>query len=133
MSHGWIHTYYSDLSPYNMREQMCIISRTIRASGPWAHGKNILDMTDGPGGILFPMQAGGPMQGICKVDEWADVHAYSVDGWVEVVGYYVDGCIKVDCVSDRLICEGYLLSHLQVGPDAYLIRRVGQGDYKILN
>jgi hypothetical protein len=36
-------TYYSDLSPYNMREQTYIISRMIWASGPWAHGKNILD------------------------------------------------------------------------------------------
>jgi hypothetical protein len=84
-----------------------------------------LTMTDGLGGILFLMQAGGPMQGICKVDEWADVHEYSVDGWAEVVGYNVDGCIKVDCVSDRLICEGYLLSHLRVDPDAYLIGWVG--------
>ncbi|KAG1794528.1 uncharacterized protein HD556DRAFT_1307911 [Suillus plorans] len=42
-------------------------------------------MTDGPGGKLFPMEAGGPMQGI-----------YRVDGWAEVVGYYADGCIKVD-------------------------------------
>ena len=33
-------------------------------------------MTDGPGGKLFPMEAGGPMQGIYRVDEWADVHEY---------------------------------------------------------
>ncbi|KAG2354991.1 hypothetical protein BDR07DRAFT_1464764 [Suillus spraguei] len=42
------------------------------------------------------MTAGGPMQGICRVDEWANVHEYPVDGWAEVVGYHVDGCIKVD-------------------------------------
>jgi hypothetical protein len=53
-------------------------------------------MTDGPGGKLFPMEAGGPMQGICRVNEWADVHEYLVDGWAEVVGYNADGCIKVD-------------------------------------
>jgi hypothetical protein len=53
-------------------------------------------MTDGPGVILFPMEAGGPMWGICRVDEWADGHEYSIDGWAEVVGYYVDGCTKVD-------------------------------------
>jgi hypothetical protein len=53
-------------------------------------------MMDGPGGILFPMTVGGPMQGICRVDEWADVHEYLVDRWAEVVGYHVDGCIKVD-------------------------------------
>ncbi|KAG1786964.1 hypothetical protein EV424DRAFT_1356652 [Suillus variegatus] len=53
-------------------------------------------MTDGPGGKLFPMEAGGPMQGIYRVDEWADVNEYLVDGWAEVVGYYADGCIKVD-------------------------------------
>ncbi|KAG1808807.1 hypothetical protein EV424DRAFT_1350238 [Suillus variegatus] len=29
-------------------------------------------MTDGPGGKLFLMEAGGPMQGIYRVDEWAD-------------------------------------------------------------
>jgi hypothetical protein len=33
-------------------------------------------MTDGPGGKLFPMEAGGPMQGIYRVDEWADVNEY---------------------------------------------------------
>jgi hypothetical protein len=52
-------------------------------------------MMDGPGVILFPMEAGGPMWGICRVDEWANGHEYSIDGWVEVVGYYVDGCTKV--------------------------------------
>jgi hypothetical protein len=46
-------------------------------------------MTDGPGGKLFLMEAGGPMQGICRVNEWADVHEYSVDGWAEVVVYKV--------------------------------------------
>ncbi|KAG1806380.1 uncharacterized protein HD556DRAFT_1302870 [Suillus plorans] len=53
-------------------------------------------MTDGLGGKLFLMEAGGPMQGIYRVDEWADVHGYLVDGWAKVVGYYADGCIKVD-------------------------------------
>jgi hypothetical protein len=53
-------------------------------------------MTDGLGGKLFPMKAGGPMQGICRVNEWADVHEYLVDGWAQVVGYNADGCIKVD-------------------------------------
>ncbi|KAG1784675.1 uncharacterized protein HD556DRAFT_1314889 [Suillus plorans] len=52
-------------------------------------------MNDGPGGILFLMEAGGPMWGICRVDEWADGHGYSIDGWTKVVGYYVDGCTKV--------------------------------------
>ncbi|KAG1788848.1 uncharacterized protein HD556DRAFT_1311768 [Suillus plorans] len=51
-------------------------------------------MMDGPGGILFLMEAGGPMWGICRVDEWADGHGYSIDGWAKVVGYYVDGCTK---------------------------------------
>ena len=55
-------------------------------------------MTDGPGGILFPMEAGGPMQGICRVDEWADVHVYSLDGWAEGIIKY---CIR------------------RVGPDTY--------------
>ncbi|KAG1737437.1 hypothetical protein EDB19DRAFT_1829540 [Suillus lakei] len=53
-------------------------------------------MTDGPGVILFLMEASGPMWGICRVDEWANGHQYSIDGWAEVVGYYVDGCTKVD-------------------------------------
>jgi len=110
MSHS-LNTYYLDLSPYNTRERTCIISCTIRAGRPWAHGKNILDY-NGWAGRNIITDAGG---------------------WAEVVGYNVDGCIKVDCVSDRLICEGYLLSHLRVGPDAYLIRRMDRGDYKILN
>ncbi|KAG2046783.1 kinase-like protein [Suillus hirtellus] len=40
---------------------------------------------DEPGGKLFPMEAGGPMQEIYRVDEWA-----------ELVEYYADGCMKVD-------------------------------------
>ncbi|KAG1729392.1 hypothetical protein EDB19DRAFT_1832434 [Suillus lakei] len=60
----------------------------IWASGPWAKGRNILDY-DG-------WAASGPMWGICRVDEWADGHQYSIDGWAEVVGYYVDRCTKVD-------------------------------------
>jgi hypothetical protein len=55
-----------------------------------------LTMTDGLGGKLFLMEVGGPMQGICRVNEWADVHEYSVDGWAKVVGYNTDGCIEVD-------------------------------------
>jgi hypothetical protein len=53
-------------------------------------------MMDGPGGKLFLMEAGGPMQGICRVNEWTNVHEYLVDGWAEVIGYNADGCIKVD-------------------------------------
>ena len=60
-------------------------------------------MTDGLGGILFPMETGGPMWGICTVDEWAEGHEYSIDRWAEVVGYYVDGCTNVDVYQ----IEGY--------------------------
>ncbi|KAG2357355.1 hypothetical protein BDR07DRAFT_1380152 [Suillus spraguei] len=66
-------TYYSELSPYYTSERTCIISRMIRASGPWAHGRNILVDDRWAGRNIFPMTAGGPMQGICRVDEWADV------------------------------------------------------------
>ncbi|KAG1779851.1 hypothetical protein EV702DRAFT_1043257 [Suillus placidus] len=48
-------------------------------------------MTDGLEVILFLMEASGPIWGICRVDEWAHGHEYSIDGWAEVVGYYVDG------------------------------------------
>ncbi|KAG1792089.1 uncharacterized protein HD556DRAFT_1482927 [Suillus plorans] len=47
-------TYYSDLSPYNTRERTCIISRMIRASGPWAHDKNILDYDGWAGRQIIP-------------------------------------------------------------------------------
>ncbi|KAG1787890.1 uncharacterized protein HD556DRAFT_1448395 [Suillus plorans] len=47
-------TYYSDLSPYNTRERTCIISRMIRASGPWAHDKNILDYDGWTGRQIIP-------------------------------------------------------------------------------
>ncbi|KAG1819451.1 hypothetical protein EV424DRAFT_1347415 [Suillus variegatus] len=47
-------TYYSDLSPYNTREWTCIISRMIRASGPWAHDKNILDYDGWAGREIIP-------------------------------------------------------------------------------
>ncbi|KAG1794242.1 uncharacterized protein HD556DRAFT_1308291 [Suillus plorans] len=70
--------------------------KAIRSQIDGTDVHNILYDTDGPGGKLFPMEAGGPMQGIYRVDEWADVHEYSVDGWAGVVGYYADGCIKVD-------------------------------------
>ncbi|KAG1867498.1 hypothetical protein C8R48DRAFT_671722 [Suillus tomentosus] len=46
-------TYYSDLSLYNTRERTCIISRMIRASGPWAHDKNILDYDGWAGGQII--------------------------------------------------------------------------------
>jgi hypothetical protein len=99
-------------------------------------------MTDGPGGILFPMTAGGPMQGICRVDEWADVHEYPVDGWAEVVRYYVDGCTKVDVYQvDRYVkgtcyhIHGWAQTHIRrLGRECYIkycIRRVGRGWYKI--
>ncbi|KAG1836600.1 hypothetical protein C8R48DRAFT_680467 [Suillus tomentosus] len=54
------------------RERTCIISRMIRASGPWAHDKNILDYDRWAGRQIIP----------------------DGDGWAEVVGYYADGCIK---------------------------------------
>ena len=63
-------------------------------------------MTDGPGVILFPMEASGPMWGICRVDEWADGHQYSIDGWAEVVGYYVDRCTKVDVYQINRYAKG---------------------------
>ncbi|KAG1890639.1 uncharacterized protein F5891DRAFT_1197915 [Suillus fuscotomentosus] len=47
-------TYYSDLSPYNMRERMCIISHMIWASRPWAHDKNILDYDGWAGRQIIP-------------------------------------------------------------------------------
>ncbi|KAG1774209.1 hypothetical protein EV702DRAFT_1200457 [Suillus placidus] len=47
-------TYYSDLSPYNTRERTCIISHMIRASGPWAHGRNILDYDGWAGSQIIP-------------------------------------------------------------------------------
>ncbi|KAG2087547.1 uncharacterized protein F5147DRAFT_781312 [Suillus discolor] len=47
-------TYYSDLSPYNTRERTCIISRMIRASGPWAHDKNILNYDGWAGRQIIP-------------------------------------------------------------------------------
>ncbi|KAG1822338.1 hypothetical protein EV424DRAFT_1346554 [Suillus variegatus] len=47
-------TYYSDLSPYNTRERTCIISCMIRASGPWAHDKNILDYDGWAGRQIIP-------------------------------------------------------------------------------
>ncbi|KAG2337914.1 hypothetical protein BDR05DRAFT_894513, partial [Suillus weaverae] len=47
-------TYYSDLSPYNMREWTCIISCMIRASGPWTHGRNILNYDGWAGSQIIP-------------------------------------------------------------------------------
>ncbi|KAG2351783.1 hypothetical protein BDR07DRAFT_1385346 [Suillus spraguei] len=92
-------TYYSELSPYYTSEWTCIISRMIRASGPWAHGRNILVDDGWAGRNIIPDDSG--------VDEWADVHEYPVDGWAEVVGYHVDGCIKVDVYQiDRRVLDG---------------------------
>ncbi|KAG2353248.1 hypothetical protein BDR07DRAFT_1383357 [Suillus spraguei] len=59
-----------------------------QASGPWAHGRNILVDDGWARRNIIPDDSG--------VDEWADVHEYPVDRWAEVVGYHVDGCIKVD-------------------------------------
>jgi hypothetical protein len=56
----------------------------------------ILDYDRWARGILFPMEVGGLMCGICRVDEWADGHEYSIDRWAEVVEYNVYGCTKVD-------------------------------------
>jgi hypothetical protein len=42
---------------------------------------------------ISPMEVGECMQGICRVDEWADGHEYSLDKWADVVGYYVEGDI----------------------------------------
>ncbi|KAG2352798.1 hypothetical protein BDR07DRAFT_1383862 [Suillus spraguei] len=89
-----------ELSPYYTSERTCIISRMIRASGPWAHGRNIL-VDDGWAGRNIIPDDGG-------VDEWADVYEYPVDGWAEVVRYYVDGCTKVDVYQvDRHILDGW--------------------------
>ncbi|KAG2359926.1 hypothetical protein BDR07DRAFT_1378340 [Suillus spraguei] len=89
----------SELSPYYTSEWTCIISRMIRASGPWAHGRNILVDDGWAGRNIIPNDSG--------VDEWADVHEYPVDGWAEVVGYHVDGCIKVDVYQiDRRVGQG---------------------------
>ncbi|KAG1788847.1 uncharacterized protein HD556DRAFT_1311767 [Suillus plorans] len=54
MGAGRYITYYSDLSPYNTRERTCIISRMIRASGPWAHDNNILDYDGWAGREIIP-------------------------------------------------------------------------------
>jgi hypothetical protein len=56
----------------------------------------ILNYDRWAGGILFLMEAGGPMCGIHRVDEWANGHEYSIDGWAKVVEYNVYGCTKVD-------------------------------------
>jgi hypothetical protein len=48
-------------------------------------------MTDGPGRKLFLMEAGGPMQGICRVNEWAKVVGYNADGCIKVDVYQIDG------------------------------------------
>ena len=95
-------------------------------------------MTDGPGVILFPMEASGPMWGICRVDEWADGHQYSIDGWAEVVGYYVDRCTKVDVYQINRYAKGTCY-HIHGWAQMYIIldgwadvlvlfcRRVGRG------
>jgi hypothetical protein len=93
-------------------------------------------MTDGPGGKLFPMEAGGPMQGICRVNEWADVHEYSVDGWAEVVVYKVGTWyhihrwaqtdIKLDGWAEGII--KYCIR--RVGPDTYYLDRWAESVFK---
>jgi hypothetical protein len=47
-------TYCSNISPYNTSERTCIISRMIRASGPWAEGKNIPDYDRWAGRDIIP-------------------------------------------------------------------------------
>ncbi|KAG2354252.1 hypothetical protein BDR07DRAFT_1382383 [Suillus spraguei] len=94
---------HHELSPYYMSERTYIISRMIRASGPWAHGRNILVHDGWARRNIIPDDGG--------VDEWADVHEYPVDGWAEVVRYYVDGCTKVDVYQvDRHILDGWAKS-----------------------
>ena len=50
-------------------------------------------LTDGPGGILFPMETGGPIYAdiiyILEDVGWADVMVYCIDGWAEGVVEYV--------------------------------------------
>ena len=45
-------------------------------------------LTDGPGGILFPMETGGPIYAdiiyILEDVGWADVMVYCIDGWADV-------------------------------------------------
>ncbi|KAG1846740.1 hypothetical protein F4604DRAFT_1976455 [Suillus subluteus] len=47
-------TYCSNISPYYMSERTCIISRMIRASGPWAEGRYILDCDGWAGSVIIP-------------------------------------------------------------------------------
>ncbi|KAG2354744.1 hypothetical protein BDR07DRAFT_1494136 [Suillus spraguei] len=51
-------TYYSELSPYYTSERTCIISRMIWASGPWAHGRNILVDDGWAGRNIIPDDSG---------------------------------------------------------------------------
>src|SRR6267154_1605462 len=70
-------TYCSNISPYNTSERTCIISRMIRASGPWAEGKNIPDYDGWAGRDIIP-DGGG----------WAHVgNMYS--RWVGPDVYYI--------------------------------------------
>ncbi|KAG2123849.1 hypothetical protein DEU56DRAFT_759879 [Suillus clintonianus] len=89
----------NNISPYYTSEQTCIISRMIRASGPWAEVRYILNYDGWAGHVIIPDRDG--------VDEWADGHEYSIDGWAEVVGYYVDGFTKVDVYQ----IAGYVLDY----------------------
>jgi hypothetical protein len=93
-------------------------------------------MTDGLGGKLFPMEAGGPMQGICRVNEWADVHEYSVDGWAKVVVYKVGTWYHIHRWAQTDIklegwAEGIIKYRIRwVGRECfkkYFFGRVGQG------
>jgi hypothetical protein len=91
-----------------------IPSNTV--SGPWAHGKNILDydrwarrtiiangdrwahlgisltMTDGPEDYYSQWRWLGQCTEYVDLDEWADGHEYSIDSWAKLVEYNVYGC-----------------------------------------
>ncbi|KAG1851622.1 hypothetical protein DFJ58DRAFT_842106 [Suillus subalutaceus] len=70
-------TYCGNISPYYTSERTCIISRMIRASGPWAEGRYILDCDGWAGSVIIPdgdglAQTGGPTYWYYFVDEWAE-------------------------------------------------------------
>ncbi|KAG1883633.1 hypothetical protein F4604DRAFT_1952669 [Suillus subluteus] len=47
-------TYCSNISPYYTGERICIIYRMIRASGPWADGRYVLDCDGWAGSVIIP-------------------------------------------------------------------------------
>ncbi|KAG1828598.1 hypothetical protein DFJ58DRAFT_849004 [Suillus subalutaceus] len=49
-----VFTYCSNISPYYTSGRTCIISRMIRASGPWAEGRYILDCDGWAGSVIIP-------------------------------------------------------------------------------